>query len=181
AVADWRSACRHGVYGPRKLLLCEKEPRSVFAAHRGYRSGAQHARIRAGDPRRPSLDGALVGRGTRRRRPACALSTERTFGDLQAVRRRAARSRARVPVLLHPRTARRDAHAAARRQAAAAVRGQCLRLSQEDIADNLATGKPFVIRMKVPERGLFTFNDARRGRIEIDWSTVDMQILMKSD
>jgi glutamyl-tRNA synthetase len=59
--------------------------------------------------------------------------------------------------------------------------GQCLRLSQEDIADNLATGKPFVIRMKVPERGLFTFNDARRGRIEIDWSTVDMQILMKSD
>ncbi len=59
--------------------------------------------------------------------------------------------------------------------------GHCLRLSQEEIADNLAAGKRFVVRMKVPERGLFTFNDARRGRIEIDWSTVDMQVIMKSD
>jgi len=59
--------------------------------------------------------------------------------------------------------------------------GHCLRLSQEEIADNLAAGKSFVVRMKVPERGLFTFNDARRGRIEIDWSAVDMQVIMKSD
>jgi glutamyl-tRNA synthetase len=59
--------------------------------------------------------------------------------------------------------------------------GHCLRLSQEEISDNLSAGKPYVVRMKVPERGPFTFEDARRGRIEIDWSTVDMQVLMKSD
>jgi glutamyl-tRNA synthetase len=35
--------------------------------------------------------------------------------------------------------------------------------------------------MRVPERGTATIHDARRGLIEIDWNTVDMQVLMKSD
>jgi glutamyl-tRNA synthetase len=59
--------------------------------------------------------------------------------------------------------------------------GHCLRLSEAQAASELAAGTPYVVRLKVPERGLFTFEDLRRGRIEIDWSTVDMQVLMKSD
>jgi glutamyl-tRNA synthetase len=59
--------------------------------------------------------------------------------------------------------------------------GHCLKLSDAQVAAELASGKPYVVRMRVPERGLFTFTDLRRGRIEIDWSTVDMQVLMKSD
>ena len=44
-----------------------------------------------------------------------------------------------------------------------------------------AQSEPYVIRMKVPEHGTAVIEDLRRGRIEIDWSTVDMQILLKSD
>ncbi len=35
--------------------------------------------------------------------------------------------------------------------------------------------------MKVPDRGTAAIEDLRRGRIEIEWATVDMQVLMKSD
>jgi glutamyl-tRNA synthetase len=59
--------------------------------------------------------------------------------------------------------------------------GRCLHLTREQVAAELAAGKPYVVRMKVPEHGLFAFDDIRRGRIEIDWSSVDMQVLMKSD
>lgn len=59
--------------------------------------------------------------------------------------------------------------------------GHCLRLSQEQIQKNLDDGVPFTIRMKVPESGACVFEDALRGRIEIEWKSVDMQVLMKSD
>ncbi|MEM8561204.1 MAG: glutamate--tRNA ligase [Pseudomonadota bacterium] len=43
-------------------------------------------------------------------------------------------------------------------------------------------GQPFVIRMKVPEEaGACTIEDMLRGSIELDWSMVDAQILLKSD
>ncbi|MGQ9372105.1 glutamate--tRNA ligase [Azospirillum sp. ST 5-10] len=59
--------------------------------------------------------------------------------------------------------------------------GRCLNLSQEEIADKLAAGVPHVVRMKVPKSGACTVHDMKRGPIEIEWSTVDMQVLMKSD
>ena len=59
--------------------------------------------------------------------------------------------------------------------------GHCLRLSDAEIQKNLDEGVPFTIRMKVPEHGVCVFEDVLRGRIEIEWKSVDMQVLMKSD
>jgi glutamyl-tRNA synthetase len=59
--------------------------------------------------------------------------------------------------------------------------GQCLHLSEQEIQKNLAQGVPFTIRMKVPASGVCVFEDTLRGRIEIEWKSVDMQVLMKSD
>ncbi|MDO5650809.1 MAG: glutamate--tRNA ligase [Moraxella sp.] len=44
-----------------------------------------------------------------------------------------------------------------------------------------ASGKPFVIRMKVPSEGVCTFYDMLRGEISIAWEQVDMQVLLKTD
>lgn len=59
--------------------------------------------------------------------------------------------------------------------------GRGLKLTAEEIAANLAEGKPYVIRMKVPESGSFKFTDYLRGEVEIPWEQVDMQVLMKAD
>jgi glutamyl-tRNA synthetase len=59
--------------------------------------------------------------------------------------------------------------------------GRGLSLSSTEIADRLAAGDPYVIRMKIPEQGLCHFDDMLRGAIEIPWSQVDMQVLMKAD
>jgi glutamyl-tRNA synthetase len=59
--------------------------------------------------------------------------------------------------------------------------GRCLNLSAEERAA-LETGRtPMVVRMKVPEQGVCVLNDLLRGRVEIDWRTVDMQVLVKAD
>lgn len=59
--------------------------------------------------------------------------------------------------------------------------GHCLHLSDEEVRKNLQDGVPFTIRMKVPQSGVCVFEDTLRGRIEIEWKSVDMQVLMKSD
>ena len=59
--------------------------------------------------------------------------------------------------------------------------GHCLHLSQEEIAERLANNEPHVVRMNVPREGECTFNDMLRGEISIDWSQIDMQILLKAD
>ncbi len=59
--------------------------------------------------------------------------------------------------------------------------GRGLKLSPEEIQANLDAGKPYVIRMKIPEQGSFTFNDYLRGDVEIPWENVDHQVLMKQD
>ncbi|WP_163132369.1 glutamate--tRNA ligase [Agarivorans sp. Alg241-V36] len=59
--------------------------------------------------------------------------------------------------------------------------GRGLKLSAEEIAANLAEGKPYVVRMKIPESGSFSFNDYLRGDVEIPWEQVDMQVLLKAD
>jgi glutamyl-tRNA synthetase len=48
-------------------------------------------------------------------------------------------------------------------------------------AEREAAGAPYVIRMVIPESGTCRFEDTLRGAIEIDYATVDMQVLMKSD
>ncbi len=59
--------------------------------------------------------------------------------------------------------------------------GHCIHLTQEEIATKLASGFPYVIRMKVPREGKCVINDMLREPVEIEWSQVDMQVLMKSD
>ena len=59
--------------------------------------------------------------------------------------------------------------------------GTCRLLAPETIEANLAAGKPFVIRMKVPTEGSTSFTDELRGEITFDHFNVDDQVLMKSD
>ena len=59
--------------------------------------------------------------------------------------------------------------------------GHCLNLSSAEIATKESAGEAYVIRMKVPRSGTCVVNDLRRDPIEIEWSTVDMQVLLKSD
>ncbi|HEY0797693.1 MAG TPA: glutamate--tRNA ligase [Candidatus Baltobacteraceae bacterium] len=59
--------------------------------------------------------------------------------------------------------------------------GRCLTLSAQEGALNEAAGLPSVVRMKVPDGGTARVADMLRGTIEFDWSTVDMQVLLKSD
>jgi len=59
--------------------------------------------------------------------------------------------------------------------------GTCRNLSTEQIETNLAEGKSFVIRMKVPSEGSTTFTDELRGAITFDHFNVDDQVLLKSD
>ncbi|MDQ2662526.1 MAG: glutamate--tRNA ligase [Candidatus Eremiobacteraeota bacterium] len=59
--------------------------------------------------------------------------------------------------------------------------GSCARLPGEEVARREREGVPFVLRLTVPETGTCVVEDLRRGPISIDWNTVDMQVLMKSD
>lgn len=57
-----------------------------------------------------------------------------------------------------------------------------LMLPEEEVARRDAEGMPYVIRMMVPdEPGACVVEDLLRGTIELDWSMVDAQILLKSD
>ncbi len=59
--------------------------------------------------------------------------------------------------------------------------GRSLALSATEVETRLAAGEPYVIRMKIPEEGSCTFTDMLRGEIEIPWSQIDMQVLLKAD
>ncbi|HEY1428535.1 MAG TPA: glutamate--tRNA ligase [Candidatus Tumulicola sp.] len=59
--------------------------------------------------------------------------------------------------------------------------GLCLTLSPEEVAAKEAAGEPHVVRLRVPDEGVCRVDDVRRGVIEFEWSTVDMQVLIKSD
>lgn len=59
--------------------------------------------------------------------------------------------------------------------------GHCLSLSAQEVTARLAAGESSVIRMKIPQQGVCTFQDMLRGPIEIDWQQVDMQVLVKAD
>lgn len=59
--------------------------------------------------------------------------------------------------------------------------GRCSRLSEEEIQANLADGKPYVIRQKIPTEGKTTFHDEIFGDITVDNDTLDDQVLLKRD
>ena len=59
--------------------------------------------------------------------------------------------------------------------------GRSRTMSEAEISENLAAGKPFTIRLKVPTSGFTTFRDELRGDVTFDHSNVDDQVLMKSD
>ncbi|WP_263371343.1 glutamate--tRNA ligase [Granulicella cerasi] len=59
--------------------------------------------------------------------------------------------------------------------------GRSRNLSPEEVQAELAAGKPFTIRLKVPSEGSMTFRDELRGDITFEYTNVDDQVLMKSD
>ncbi len=59
--------------------------------------------------------------------------------------------------------------------------GRCSRLSKEEIKRNLDAGKPFVIRQKMPKTGETIVEDVIYGKIKIENSILEDQILIKSD
>jgi len=63
-----------------------------------------------------------------------------------------------------------------------ALKPSDLRLPDDEVARRAAAGEPYVIRMNVPETpGSCRVADLLRGDIDLDWSMIDAQILLKSD
>ncbi len=59
--------------------------------------------------------------------------------------------------------------------------GHCRHLTAEQIEKNLAEKMPYVVRQRMPESGDVSFEDEVYGHIEVDVSTLDDQILVKTD
>ena len=59
--------------------------------------------------------------------------------------------------------------------------GRCSRLSKEKIAENIKNNVPYVIRQKMPKEGVTIVEDLIYGKVKIDNSILDDQILLKSD
>ena len=57
----------------------------------------------------------------------------------------------------------------------------CRNLSAEEVAANLAAGKPYVIRQRIPHEGTTTFHDVSFGDITVENETLDDQVLLKRD
>jgi glutamyl-tRNA synthetase len=63
-----------------------------------------------------------------------------------------------------------------------ALKPSDLKLPEGELQKRRDASEPFVIRMMVPEEeGACAVEDMLRGTIELDWSMVDAQILLKSD
>ena len=59
--------------------------------------------------------------------------------------------------------------------------GKCSRLLKEEIQEKLDNGVPYVIRQKMPKYGVTLVEDLIYGKIKIDNSLLEDQILLKSD
>lgn len=57
----------------------------------------------------------------------------------------------------------------------------CLNLSKDEVEANLSAGKPWVIRLNVPNEGTTTFHDEIYGDITVPNAELDDMILIKSD
>ncbi len=59
--------------------------------------------------------------------------------------------------------------------------GRCSKLGKEKVEENLKNGMPYVIRQKMPKSGYTYIEDVVYGKIKIDNSILDDQILLKTD
>jgi len=59
--------------------------------------------------------------------------------------------------------------------------GQCKKLSKEEIKQKLDAGVPHVVRQSIPTMGSTTFEDEVFGTITVENTTLDDQVLVKSD
>lgn len=59
--------------------------------------------------------------------------------------------------------------------------GHCRALSGEEVAQELASGKPHVVRQKVPRTGLTEYDDVVYGHLQFKNDLLDDSILLKSD
>ena len=59
--------------------------------------------------------------------------------------------------------------------------GHCRNMSEEEIKAHLDAGTPYVIRQKMPREGTTTFHDEVFGDITVENSTLEDQILIKTD
>ena len=59
--------------------------------------------------------------------------------------------------------------------------GLCRTYSPQETQRREAAGEPYVVRLAVPDEGVCIVEDLRRGAIEFDYKSVDMQVLVKSD
>ena len=57
----------------------------------------------------------------------------------------------------------------------------CLHLSKEEVEARIAAGEPYVIRQNIPTEGKAGFDDLIYGRVEVDCSTLDDNVLIKAD
>ncbi|MGN0818899.1 MAG: glutamate--tRNA ligase [Christensenellaceae bacterium] len=57
----------------------------------------------------------------------------------------------------------------------------CLNLSKEEIEKRIANGEPYVIRQNIPSSGKSVYHDEIYGDIEVDYSDLEDNILIKSD
>lgn len=58
---------------------------------------------------------------------------------------------------------------------------RCLNLSEAEVKAKIENGDSFVIRLRMPDDRVFSFDDAIRGIVEINSSQVDDQVILKSD
>ncbi|MBO5852002.1 MAG: glutamate--tRNA ligase [Clostridia bacterium] len=57
----------------------------------------------------------------------------------------------------------------------------CLKISKEEAEERIKNGEPFVIRQNIPENGVSSYEDLIFGTIEVDYSDLEDNILIKSD
>jgi glutamyl-tRNA synthetase len=58
---------------------------------------------------------------------------------------------------------------------------RCLSLSSQEVSRRIESGESYVIRIKMPDGRRIVFDDLVRGRVEMDSSQSDDQVLLKSD
>src|SRR5512137_1843526 len=59
--------------------------------------------------------------------------------------------------------------------------GRCKKLTKDEVREKLAAGIPHVVRQNIPTLGATAFSDEVYGTITVDNSTLDDQVLLKSD
>jgi glutamyl-tRNA synthetase len=59
--------------------------------------------------------------------------------------------------------------------------GHCLSISPEEAGKRVSAGETHVVRMKIPQERILSFDDILSGHIEFKSSVVDQQVILKSD